>query len=433
MNRLYARAIALVALLTFPAAAFAQKEPPHTKQTKDAEKFIGLSMTRQDPAQKRPFLEQALAPLQEAMVKDANNARVWLLAGTVHAGLGNFAAADSALDKAQALHPDYAEMISTERHTAWESAFNAAVNLINAQKIDEGMVALENAELLFADRPESKYYLGLFYLQKEQPDKAEAALQSAIDAVNGPLRSKLQPAAVEEWDKLATNAKIKISNLIAYRGADLYDKQMFDSAAATFARARALSAASRDNLFNQLQSIYARALQIDKERVAAKSPALDETARKLNAQIIALTDTLKIIDPHNEDIYFFASRANKVLSDLSADPNAKTKFMTALKDVNAAYEKVPFFVAEIQIAEADTSATVSGAVFNKLLKPGATGTVTFELLGLDGKVIGSSPINFTVPAATAAAAAAKEPVKIPFTVHIPISAGLAGWRYRVTT
>jgi tetratricopeptide (TPR) repeat protein len=428
MNRHYVRAIAFVALLMFPAAAFAQKEPPHTKQTKDAEKFIGLSMTRQDPAQKRPFLEQALTPLQEAMTKDPQNARVWLLAGTVHAGLGNFAAADSALDRAQELYPGYAELISTERHAAWEAAFNTAVGLINAQKTDEGILALENAELIFPERPEAKYYLGLFYMQKEQPEKAEAALKSAIEAVNGPLRAKLQPAAVQEWDNLATNAKIKISNLVAYHGAALYDKQMYDSAASAFMRARAMNISSRDALFNQLQSVYARALQVDKERGTAKNPALDETARKLNAQIIALTDTLRIVDPNNEDVFFFSSRANKVLSDLSSDPAAKTRFMNALRDVNTAYEKVSFFVADIQIAEADTSATVKGAIINKLLKPGATGTLTFELLGLDGKVIGSAPINFTVPAA---AATSKEAVKIPFDVTIPISAGLAGWRYRL--
>jgi hypothetical protein len=429
MNRQYARAIALVSLLLLPATAFAQKEPPHTKETKDAEKFIGLSMTRQDPAAKRPFLEQALAPLQQAMNKNPENGRVWLLAGTVQAGLGNFASADSAFDRAEQLYPGYAEMISSERHAAWEAAFNSAVGLINEQKTDEGIAALENAELVFSDRPESKYYLGLFYLQKEQADKAETALQGAIAAVNGPLRSKLQPAAVEEWDKLAANAKIKLSNLTAYRGADMYDKQQYDSAAATFARARAMSPSSRDNLFNQLQSVYARALQVDKERAAAKSPALDETARKLNQQILILSDSLRVIDPHNEDIYFFASRANKVLSDLTTDPAAKAKFLTALKDVNAAYEKVPFFVGDIQIAEADTTATVKGNIFSKLLKPGATGTLTFELLGLDGKVIGSAPINFTVPAS---AATSKDPVKIPFEVAIPMSAGLAGWRYRVS-
>jgi hypothetical protein len=428
MNRLYARAIALVALLLLPATAFAQKEPPHTKETKDAEKFIGLSMTRQDPAAKRPFLEQALAPLQQAMAKDPDNGRVWLLAGTVQAGLGNFAAADSAFDRAEQLYPGYAEMISSERHAAWETAFNTAVALINEQKTDEGIVALEQAEMMYNDRPESKYYLGLFYLQKEQAEKAEAALQGAIEAVNGPLRSKLQPAAVEEWDKLAVNAKIKLSNLTAYRGAELYDKQMYDSAAATFARARAMSPSSRDNLFNQLQSIYARALQVDKERAAAKSPALDETARKLNAQILTLSDTLRLIDPNNEDIYFFASRANKVLSDLSTDAAAKTRFLNALKEVNTAYEKVAFFVADIQIAEADTTATVKGNIISKLLKPGATGTLTFELLGLDGKVIGAAPINFTVPAS---AANSKDPVKIPFEVTIPMTAGLAGWRYRV--
>ncbi len=138
MKRLSARLGALVILLMLPAAALAQKEPPHTKETKSAEKFIGLAMTRQDAAQRRQFLEQALPPLREAMQKNPENARVWVLAGSVFSGLGDLAAADSAFDKAVELHPGYAEPVSVERHAAWETAFNQAVGLINRLAEERG-------------------------------------------------------------------------------------------------------------------------------------------------------------------------------------------------------------------------------------------------------------------------------------------------------
>jgi Tfp pilus assembly protein PilF len=422
------RFLALLILLLLPSAVMAQKEPPHTKETKSAEKFIGLALTRQDPAQKRQFLQQAVPPLQEAMQKDPNNARVWLMAGSVYSGLDQFAAADSAFDRALQLHAPYAEQIENDRHAAWESAFNTAVQLINAQKTQEGITALENAELLYPHRPEAKYYLGLFYTQKDQLANAERALRASIAAVNGPVRAKLPAAATDEWDRLAVLGKIKLSNVLAFQGAALYDKQQYDSAAALFASARQLNTVSRDHLFNQLQSAYARALDLDKERTAAKSPALDQRARTLYSTIISLTDSLRAFDPLNEDIYFFSSRAQKVLSDLTADAPGKTRHTNALRAINTEYEGLAFVISDVQIAEGDSTATVKGNVRNKTLKAGATGNLTFELMDYDGKVMGSAPITFSVPAS--AAAGVKEPTPIPFTAIIPMKSALAGWRYK---
>ncbi len=429
MNRLLARTCALLVLLLLPATAFAQKEPPHTKETKNAEKFIGLALTRQDPAQKRQFLEQAMPPLQEAMQKDPQNARVWLMAGGVYAGLEQYASADSAFDRAQQLHAGYAEQIENERHAAWESAFNSAVVLINEQKTDEGIAALERAELMYDNRPEGKYYLGLFYTQKQQLDKAAQALREAAEAVNGPLRAKLPPAAAEEWDRLAMNAQIKLSNVLGLQAAALYDRQQFDSAAAMFARARQISPASRDHLFNQMQSLYARVLDVDKERAEKKNAALDTRARELYTRILSLTDTLRTIDPLNEDIFFFSSRAQKVLSDLVTDPAAKARHANAVGTINSEYEALPFVITDVQISEGDSVATVKGNIRNKLLKSGATGSVTFDLLTFDGKSIGSAPITFSVPAS--AAAGVRQPTPIPFSVTMPMKGALAGWMYRV--
>ena len=427
MKRLAARLSALAIVLMLPSAGFAQKEPPHTKETKNAEKFIGLAMTRQDPAQRKQFLEQALPSVREGMQKNPENARVWVLAGSVFAGLGDLAAADSSFDKAVELHPGYAEQVAVERHSAWEAAFNNAVSLINAQQTDQGIVALENAELIFPERPEAKFYLGLFYSQKQQLDKAQKALEGAIAAVQGPLRAKLQPAAMEEWDRMATNARIKLSNIMALRGAELYDQQKFNEAAAAFAQAREVSKASRDHLFNQLQSVYARALDLDKERADKKSPAQDAEARTLYTNILTLTDALRGFDPRNEDIFFFSSRAHKVLSELTTDAATKNRHLDALRAINTEYEQTAYLVSDVQIAEADTAATVSGNVYIKTLKTGATGSFTFELLGFDGAPIGSAPVNFTVPTIPANS---KEPVKVPFSVTIPLKAPLAGWRYK---
>ena len=198
MKRLPARICALVITVLLPSVAFAQKEPPHTKETKDAEKFIGLALTRQDPAQKKQYLEQALPALRQAMQKNPENGRVWALAVSVLAGLGQFPAADSAWDKAVELHVGYTDQIDNERHVAWESAFNEAVELINQQKTDEGITALERAELMYPHRPEAKFYLGVFYSQKDELDKAEQEYLKVADEARFGFekREALERAAV---------------------------------------------------------------------------------------------------------------------------------------------------------------------------------------------------------------------------------------------
>jgi hypothetical protein len=116
-----------------------------------------------------------------------------------------------------------------------------------------------------------------------------------------------------------------------------------------------------------------------------------------------------------------------VLSELAADAAAKNKHLESLRGINSEYEQVTYLVSDVQIAEADTTATVTGSIFVKTLKPGATGNFTFELLGFDGAPIGAAPVNFTVPAG---AAKPNEPVKVPFTVTVPMKSPLAGWRYK---
>ncbi len=424
MTHSFSRRLALAAfVLLLPSAAWAQKEPGHTKETRNAEKFIGLAMTRQDAESKRQFLEQALPPLREAMQKNPDNGRVWLMAGNVFAGLGQFQAADSAFTRALELYPGYAEQVDNERHLAWESAFNTAIGLINQQKLDEGIVALETAEQLYQHRPEAKFYLGLLYSQKNDQDKAEKAFNGAIEAVNGPVRARLQPEAQQDWDRLAHHARIRLSNVTAMRAADLYDAGKYDEAAAMFVEARKANPHSRDHLFNQLQSVYARALDLDKEREGTKSSTLNEQAQAIYTKVIELTDSLRTVDPRNEDIYFFSSRAHKVLSEVAGDAAGKKSHMDALLKVNTEYEGLPFLVGDIQIAEGETEATVSGNVTRKKLQTGGTASFEFVLVGFDGQPLGAVPVSVTVPAGAAADA------KIPFTVAVPTNAPVAGWRY----
>jgi hypothetical protein len=85
MKRTGTISVALLVLL-LPSVAFAQRD---TKQTREANKFIGLAMTKQTADERAVLYRQAMEHLREGMAEDAENAQVWKLAGTALAALGN--------------------------------------------------------------------------------------------------------------------------------------------------------------------------------------------------------------------------------------------------------------------------------------------------------------------------------------------------------
>ena len=112
--------LALALLLLVPTVASAQRD---SRYTREASKHIGLAMTRSDEAQRKQMYETALTHLREGMERDGDNAKVWLLAGSVFAALGDMVEADRAFVKAVQMHPAYAEEIAGEREQAWIDAF----------------------------------------------------------------------------------------------------------------------------------------------------------------------------------------------------------------------------------------------------------------------------------------------------------------------
>src|SRR5690606_26937333 len=156
-------------LLLLPTAASAQKD---TRQTREAEKFIGLAMTRQDEAERTGMYQQAMTHLRQGMTEDAQNAKVWLLAGTALAALGELVEADKAFDRAVELHPDYAEDVKSERETAWVMAFNNGIQLMDAQDFDGALKAMEGAQIIYDERPEALMNLGALYANAGEPGKA---------------------------------------------------------------------------------------------------------------------------------------------------------------------------------------------------------------------------------------------------------------------
>ena len=444
MFRFNARALALIALIALPSAALAQKEPPDTKETKDAQKFMGLAMMRQTPEQKRPLFQQALAPLQTAMVKNPENAKVWLYAGQVYSGLGDFVGADSAFRKAEALFPGYAEEISGEREVAWVEAFNAGLQAMDARNNDEAIKKLELAEMMYAHRPEAKMNLGALYAGKGETEKAIKAFQSAIEATKGPLKEKLKPEDQASWKRYADMANMNIAQMIGAQGVELFQADKFDEAAAAFIRALQINPHSRDYLYNLAQSYYAKASKIEETRNAlleeeaklkktkgqeAAAKAKADEAAKLGAELMPLYEKIAessqrtmVLDPANESLYHLTARSFKLTGDIVTDAAVRTSWQNKAYEILKKREELQFEVNELQIAPGDGEAIIKGTVKNLKAAAGSPIKLRVTLLGPAGTPIGTTDVSVAAPAAEQTAT---------FEGKVAITGEIAGWKYEV--
>lgn len=456
MNRTFGR-LALVTVLAIPSGLSAQqKEPPDTKQTKDMEKFIGLAMMRQTPAEKRPVLEQALKPMAEAMAKDPQNAKVWFFAGQVYAGLNDFPGADSAFRKAEQLYPGYADDLAGEREVAWIAAFQAAsgqMDAINNAANDaarqtatrEAIAAFEVAEQLYPHRPEGKLNLGALYAGINEVEKAEAAFKGVVAAAQGPLKDKLAPEDATLWQRYADMATGNIAQMAGGQGVEAFQAERYDDAANAFRKAISVNPHSRDFIYNYAQAIYAKATGIEearnklldeeaeltKAKKTAEAAAKTAEAQKLGEQLVPLYGTIieyirktQEMDPEGEGHHQLVARSTKLTGDIVAKTDAeRTDYQQKTLAALELREAQQFEVSDVAAyGSGEGQATVRGNIKNLKAAAGSPIRLKFTFVNLAGTVVGEQEVNVTAPAAEASTT---------FEVPTQTTGEVAGWKYVV--
>ena len=425
MKRYAASLLGLGLALLVPVTASAQKD---NKYTKEASKFIGLAMAKQDAEAKKPLYEQALTQLQQGMAtKDSLNAKLYLLAGQAYVGLNRFAEADAAFDKAVAIHPPYAEEIASEREQGWIQAFNVGAELMNQGKLPEAISALELAQQMYAERPEGLMNLGALYSNQGDLDKAETAFLDARKAITGSLAAKLDSAGKAQWARFDDMARINLAQLDGQRGVNAFQAKDFARATAAFEKAHQLNPYSRDFVFNLSQAIWAKASAIEEkidslpeaQRAAAKKQAAPELISIYQALDSVARDVAGI-DPSNELIYVIMARSHRMMGEYSGDQAKLDAAQAETIKLLEEREKLPVELSEIMITANEGVATIRGTVKNRNLATGATAPVKFTLYGIDGRVLGEQVINLTMPA--------KEQTG-PFEGTVPAVGEVAGWKY----
>jgi tetratricopeptide (TPR) repeat protein len=433
--------LGLVLLLLLPTVASAQKD---TKHTKEASKYLGLAMAKQNPAERTQLYEQAMVHLRQGQTEDAQNAKIWLLSGTVLAALGNLVEADAAFKKAVELHPEYAEEIEGEREAAWIEAFNSGLAKMDAKEYAAAIQLLEGAQQLYAKRPEGLMNLGAMYAsgavcnelpQAEQPAcrqaqmaKSEQAFKTAIEATKGPLFEKLDEEGKASWLRFRDMATLNLAQMAGARGVEHFEAQRFVEAAAAFKEAADINPHARDYWFNLTQSYWAQAAALE-EKLPTMPDAEKATTKqaliKIYEEVITLAQKTREMDPNSEVLYIIEARSERMIGEYTGTPAREKQGQDKALALLTTRETLGVDVSDIVVQGGEGGATVTGKVKSRTLDAGKPVTLTFTFLGIDGKVLGTQDVAVTL--------AAKETDQA-FELKAPSVTGeVAGWKYVVKT
>jgi tetratricopeptide (TPR) repeat protein len=417
--------LALVLLMVLPSIAAAQRE---TRETREATKFIGIAMTRQTAADKAEQYRQAMTHLRPAMERDASNAKVWLLAGTALAGLGEIEEANQAFTRAVELHPDYAEEVEGERESAWVAQFNIGIEHMDAQRYPEAIAAMEKAQLIYPSRPEALLNLGALHANAGDPARAEQALRAAIETTSGPVFERLDDEQKAEWIRFRDLARSNIGQILSQQGIEAFQAEHFDSAAAAFQRAAEINPHARDHWFNHAQALWAQATPLEGRLEAAP----DAEKAQIRTQLAALyqniqqsTEKAREFDPNNEALYLIAARTHRMVGEISPEGPQRTAAQQAAMRLLETHSTLNVMLDDIGVMpDEEGNATIVGKVKNVKLADGAPITIRFTLLGSDGNPVGEQTVTVNV--------AAPDTLK-EFEAQTNVTGSVAGWRYTIVS
>ncbi|MGH7576451.1 MAG: tetratricopeptide repeat protein [Longimicrobiales bacterium] len=417
-------AFALVFATLVAAAATQAQEPKDSKYTEDAEKFLGLAMIQQDPAQREQMYRDALEALQGGFEEDAENPKFWLTAGQVYAGLGDIEKASEAFNKATEMHPPYEEEIEGDLEAAWMAGFERGVAMMDRQSYDSALVVLDAANALYPNRPEGWLNIGSIYANnKNDIEKAVHAFEMAMAAVEGPLYEQIDSASQAQWQDYAEMSAVNIAQMRGVQGVTEFEAERFEQAEEMFRAAVELNPYSRDYLFNIVQSQYAQTtdleeqLEADSTVEAELGPQLIPLYEELRAEI----EKVKTFDPNNEALYMIEARALRRENELKGDTLAAQQGAMAVLE---AHQALPVDVDQVSIVPdpEGASAEITGQVRTRSAAPGSQVTIRVTLLDRHGETIGRQDFSVTVPEADQTA---------PFGGTAPAEGSIAGWKYEV--
>jgi tetratricopeptide (TPR) repeat protein len=462
----------------------AGERPRDDADTRAASMALAQAALADDEAA-RSHYEQAVAAAHRAIERDPQNPRAYMLAGQAAVGAGDWVMADTMFDRAEELHPRFAEQIEAEREEGWVMAYNLGAEAMNAADYERAYEMFTGADRLYDQRPEARLALGVLYSREGDTEGAMRAYRRALEILDRGPPEVYEAEQRETWEEDRQAATFNLANMLAQTGqygeaADLLERYLEQAPnldaetrlQATTARATFLGQAGRTDeaeaLYQELmergQLGAAEYFQIgiglfnagEYERAAdafrtsaemnpvsrdaflnlvqslytaaldledePQTAERDQRIRALYTELLEAADRVHQFDPLNRNLLSFRLRAMRGLADLSPAAEAE-RLARRSQEVFRQYQEQAYEVSDISMSfQTENQVQLRGLLTNLAGTPGERVALRFTMLDARGNTLGTTTAEVTVPALEDAT---------QFSATATVQGELSGWRYEL--
>ena len=450
--------LAIAAILA-PSQASTQEPQRNEPRMEGRNALVAIKLQRaeglEDEVLAAETYREALEDIYEAIDRDQNNPTGYLHLGVARLGLGEFMAADSAFDQAEALFPDYIDEeggTGVFRQNGWIDAYNEGIVALDAGDNDVALEYFSTANAIFDKRPEAYLNLGATYANTGQVDASVQAWEDAIAVIDSPdsrpqdeesrLRwvSEYRPMALTNLAQVLSQADRAEEAVVIYEeilAADPdNDKARSGLAIALGQSGQAEGAisiydeilesdnASALDYFNAGVTLYgAEAYDratIAFEKVLERAPMYRDALQNL-VQTLALEENYEAQIPRSKKLLEMDGR-NYLVYQMHLRALSQMGRTDDIRPILDAMQGLTFLVDDLQLQPRGDGGRVLGTVTNKLLEEGASVTLRFHFYDDGGNELGTQDVSVPVP-----------PVDVAqqFDVSINTEAAVMGYSYEV--
>ena len=371
--------LSVVGLMLFAVQANAQDTPE--QRTPDMTRYLVVAAGRLQEAQNEEDDEVRLAAYRtaldlvyEAIEDDPGNPAVYLHLGWAQVGLHDFAAADSAFDKAEEIYPEYFDEefgTASMREAGWIDAYNDALGRADAGDSEGAVNFFRLANGLFDLRPEAYLMLGTYLYNLGDTEGSIESWAGAVRVIDSPDSRPQDEEALLNWQEQHwVLAQSNLASLLGSVGrADesipIFEVMLERDPDNTQLQSQLASAMAQSGQGEDALSIYDEILASDDgspldymntgitlyqaesydkaaiafEKVVARAPMYRDALQNL-AQTLALTDQFEQQLPYSETLLELDPRNDIVLQmhaialvQLERQQEA-TEFLTHMQDLD---------------------------------------------------------------------------------------------------
>ncbi|MEX0893869.1 MAG: tetratricopeptide repeat protein [Gemmatimonadota bacterium] len=403
-----------------PLAAHAQA-PRDNSYTRAAEQQVVLAVTKSTPEARLEAYQMGLDAALEGLRENPSHAKLWLLAGQAHVGLGNFAEGLEAYKEAVRLYPEYEEEVAEHREAGWIAAFNAAAAHLEAQELEDARADLMAAHGFYQGRPEAMAYLGAVNAQLGNIGEAEEYYRQTLAFLDSPAAAEADEETRAEWQQYRQMAEGTLGQLEAAGAVEAYQAGDYDTAIKGFRDLLAANPYDRDVKFMIFTGLYEKARALAAENTEA---APEEQARILDPvfeEIVEVGEELAEVDPANSSIMQILAQVRTARARYQLTEEAQQALNHAAIAILTEREAMPFFVDEVAVEQTEAgSATVQGGIIGNTALVGSPVKIRMILIGQGGTQVGTKEIEVAAPAPEEG---------IGFQEAIQVSGPVLGWKY----